>query len=155
MTSVKVPPRSIQNCQPASASDDVRAAVERAAGAPTVEKILALPVVRVVPAVRQPGRDEIARQCLAEEFRKLSAKRGQAREIAEAVEDVAHVEDEGLTWRLKKAAESVDRAGRGDTEDRAQYDTGDNGARMLRDERDAFEDLLGSIDFEKKPSRPM
>ena len=68
------------------------------------------------------------------------------------MEDVTGIADEGLTWRLRKAAESVDRAGRGDNEDRAEYDTGANGARMRRDERTALDNLLGSINFAKRRS---
>ena len=120
-----------------------------------LDRLLALPHVAVVPAVRADADPEAVRLCLAEELAKLSARRGHAREIEDAVDDLAGVVDEGLTWRLRKAAESLDRAGRGDNEDRAEYDTGENGARMRRDERSALDALLDTIDFEKRKRRPM
>lgn len=129
---------------------DLEAAAGEALGADTVAGLMARPHVAVVPAVRRAGDLDNARLCLAEELAKLSARRGHARELSEAIEDVTGVVDEGLTWRLRKAAESLDRAGRGDNEDRAEYDMGKNGARMRRDERSALHNLLGSIDFAKR-----
>ena len=120
----------------------------------TMDRLLKLPHVSVIPAARSDATDEVVRMCLAEELAKLSARRGHARELEDAMDDLAGVVDEGLTWRLRKAAESLDRAGRGDDEDRAEYDTGDNGARMRRDERDALDSLLGQITFEKGSRRP-
>lgn len=119
-------------------------------GGDALRALMEQPHVGVVPAVRRAGDLDTARLCLAEELAKLSARRGHAREIEEAIEDLAGRVDEGLTWRLRKAAESLDRAGRGDNEDRAEYDTGQNGARMRRDERSALANLLGSIDFAKR-----
>ena len=69
--------------------------------------------------------------------------------LTEATEDLAGVADEGVTWRLGQAALALDRAGRGNNEDKAEYDTGANGAKMKRDERDAFERLLDQINFGK------
>ncbi|MBM1221163.1 DNA primase [Ponticoccus sp. SC2-23] len=135
-----------------SGAGELEAAVEDELGAEMVARLFAQPHIAVVPAVRRTGDASNARLCLAEELAKLSARRGHAREIEDAIEDVAGVVDEGLTWRLRKAAESVDRAGRGDNEDRAEYDTGDNGARMRRDERNALDNLLGSINFAKRGS---
>ena len=43
----------------------------------------------------------------------------------------------------------MDRAARGDDEDKAEYETGPNGAKMKKDERSAFDELLGQIDFGK------
>jgi DNA primase len=97
---------------------------------------------------------DVARMCLAEELAKLNARRGHARELEEAMEDLAGMPDEGLTWRLQQSALAVDRAGRGDNEDRTEYETGQNGARMRRDERSAFDDILGTIDFAKGGRSP-
>jgi DNA primase len=87
--------------------------------------------------------------CLAEELAKLDARRGHARELAEAVEDLSGLSDEGLTWRLSRAAEALDKAGRGDGEDTTEYEYGTNGAPMRRDERSEFDALLGTIAFGK------
>ena len=120
----------------------------------SLEKLLGQNHVAISPAVRRAGDTEIARLCLAEEFAKLIARRGHAREIEDAVEDLSGVADEGLTWRLAQASAALDKAGRGDNEDKAEYAVGENGARMKKDERSAFDQLLGQINFAKGASRP-
>lgn len=76
-----------------------------------VDALLGFGHVRIAPPVR--GADEaFARTCLQEEFAKLLTRRGAAAELRDAVEDLAHLPDEGLTWRLKQAAESRNRAER-------------------------------------------
>lgn len=74
-------------------------------------------------------------------------------EIAEAVEDMSGLADEGVTWRLSEAARAADQATRTGQEDRAEYDVGDNGARMSRDERSAFDALLDQIKYQKPKGR--
>lgn len=128
---------------------DLRAALSAEIGPEPLENLFAERHVSIAPAIRQPGRPDVARMCLAEELAKLNARRGHARELEEAMEDLAGMPDEGLTWRLQQSALAVDRAGRGDNEDRTEYETGQNGARMRRDERSAFDDILGTIDFAK------
>ena len=93
------------------------------------------------------------RSKLAEELAKLSARRGQAREIADAVEDLSGVADEGVTWRLAQASAAFDKAARGANEDRVAYAIGKNGARMKKDEQSAFEKLVNQIDFAKGRGR--
>jgi len=110
--------------------------------------------VAISPGVRRAGEVDVARMVLAEECAKLAARRGHAREIADAVEDLDGIVDEGLTWRLSQAAAALDKAGRGDSEDRAEYEVGQNGARIQKDERSKFEDLLDQINFAKGPPRP-
>ncbi len=128
---------------------DLRDALERRLGTEALETLFMQRHVAISPAVRRPGDTDLARMCLAEELAKLNARRGHARELAEAVEDLAGLPDEGLTWRLSRAAEAVDRAGRGDGEDRTEYEYGTNGAPMRRDERSEFDALLGTIAFGK------
>lgn len=131
------------------AGGDLREAVSADIGGEVLEKLFAQSHVAISPAVRRAGDAEVARLCLAEELAKLNARRSLPREIAEATEDLAGVADEGVTWRLGQAALALDRAGRGNNEDKAEYDTGSNGAKMKRDERDAFERLLDQINFGK------
>jgi DNA primase len=131
------------------AGGDLREAVSADIGGEVLEKLFAQSHVAISPAVRRAGDAEVARLCLAEELAKLNARRSLPREIAEATEDLAGVADEGVTWRLGQAALALDRAGRGNNEDKAEYDTGANGAKMKRDERDAFERLLDQINFGK------
>ncbi|WP_457647461.1 DNA primase [Profundibacter sp.] len=126
-------------------ADDLRSRIETEAGA-ALASVLAPRHVRITPAVRTPGDAEIAAMCVAEELAKLAAKRGALREIEEAVEDIGGVVDEGLTWRLKQAAEARDKAVRSETEDKAMFDTAPSGAQMDRGERDAFARLMQEIE---------
>ncbi|MCH8465409.1 MAG: DNA primase [Roseinatronobacter sp.] len=68
-------------------------------------RILALTHIRIAPPVRHTEDHDLARRCLEEEFAKLFARRGMARELREATEDMGELADEGLTWRLRQAAE--------------------------------------------------
>ena len=77
-----------------------------------VEKLMSLAHVRIAPPVRNTGDAEFAVMCLAEEFARLEARRGAEAEIEEAMEDLTGLADEGLTWRLSRAAEARHRAER-------------------------------------------
>ncbi len=126
--------------------EDVRHAIAAELGQQPLEKLFAQRHVAITPAVRRAGDDELARMSLAEELAKLNARRGHARELREAMEDLQGVADEGLTWRLGQAARALEGGGAGeDKEDKAEYEVGANGARMKRDEREAFSSLLRQI----------
>lgn len=129
----------------AGAGQGLRAAVEAAVGAEALERLHAPGHVRLAPALRRPGDVETARLCLAEDFARLAALRGARAEVAEAMDDLEGLADEGLTWRLRQAAEAAARAGRSETEDRTEYDVADNGLRLSRAERGAFDALLARI----------
>ena len=135
-------------------ADDLIGALRAEIGDAPLEKLLTQSHVAISPAVRRAGDAELARLCLAEEFAKLNARQGHAREIEDAVEDLSGIADEGLTWRLAQASAALDKAGRGDNEDRAEYETGENGARMKKDERSAFDQLIDQINFAKGGQRP-
>ncbi|MCX7643991.1 MAG: DNA primase [Rhodobacteraceae bacterium] len=129
----------------AGAGSGLRAAVEAEVGTAALERLHAPGHVRLAPALRRPGDADTARLCLAEDFARLAALRGIRREVAEAMDDLAGLADEGLTWRLRQAAEAAARAGRSQTEDRIEYDVADNGLRLSRAERGAFGELLARI----------
>ncbi|KQB97378.1 DNA primase [Loktanella sp. 1ANDIMAR09] len=135
-------------------AEDLRLCIVQEMGEMPLEKLFAQNHVAISPAVRRGGDTEIARLCLAEEFAKLAARRGHAREIEDAVEDLGGVADEGLTWRLAQATKAVDQAGRGDNEDKAEYAIGANGARMKKEEKSAFAQLIEQISFAKGRDRP-
>lgn len=118
-------------------------------GSDTLEKLMSQSHVAITPAVRRAGDTEIAAACVAEELDKLGAKRGHAREIADAVEDLSGIADEGVTWRLSQAANSINGTGRGAQEDKTEFETGENGAKMKKDERSKFDALLDQIGFGK------
>ncbi len=91
-------------------------------------RILGLGHVRIAPPVRQRDDRELAQRCLAEEFAKLLTRRGAALELREAAEDVGHISDEGLTWRLRQATESRNHAERSRLSDSA--DLGEDRAAL-------------------------
>ncbi len=119
-------------------------------GREPLDRLMAQPHVRICPPVRRPGDLDRAQMTLAEELAKLEAARGLEAERREAEEEFIHVEDETLTWRLAQATEAHDRAARSQQEDRAEYDMGENGAPINRDERSALDALMQTIRFEKK-----
>lgn len=116
-------------------------------GAGVLETLTAHRHVAISPSVRKPGDIDLAQQTLAEEFAKLDAHRGLSEEIEEAEEDMAGLADEAVTWRLREAAETRNRAMRSGQEDSTEYVIGKNGARIDRDERSAFDSLLKQIGF--------
>jgi DNA primase len=118
-------------------------------GLDTLEKLMSQSHVAITPAVRRAGDTEIAAACVAEELDKLGAKRRHAREIADAVEDLSGIADEGVTWRLSQAANAINGTGRGAQEDKTEFETGENGAKMKKDERSKFDALLDQIGFGK------
>lgn len=115
-----------------------------------LENLMTLRHVAITPCLRRPSDTESARQTLADSFAKLEAVRGLDAELAEAEEDLTGLADEALTWRLKQAAEARNRAVRSENEDKANFDVGENGARLDREERDAFGALLDRIGFTQK-----
>ena len=119
-----------------------REEIERSVPPEALEKLFQPRHVRIVPSVANPGDTDAARQCVAEELAKLAARRGAAREIEDAVEDIAALADEAVTWRLSQAAEAREQAGRGLAEDKAQYDLAPNGVRIDRAERGALDAIL-------------
>jgi DNA primase len=127
------------------ATGDLREAISADIGGDVLEKLFGQSLVAISPAVRRAGDAEVARMCLAEELAKLNARRSLSREIAEATEDLAGDADEGVTWRLKQAALANELAGRGNNEDKVEYDTGPNGAKMNRNERVALKRLVDQI----------
>lgn len=131
-------------------ADGLYDAVAEKIGTGALEKLFAQNHLSVVPSIHTPGDQELAQLCLAQELAKLKASRGAEREIEEAARDLDGQADEGLTWRLSQAAESRSKAERSETQDRATYDMADNGVRLNRSERDAWEKILQSIEYGKK-----
>ncbi|MEL6781535.1 MAG: DNA primase [Pseudomonadota bacterium] len=117
-------------------------AIRAAAGAAALEKLFAPRHVQISPSVRNDRDADLAAQCVAEELAKLAARRGAAREIEDAMRDLDDLADEGLTWRLSQAAEAVARAGRGQAEDKTEYEVAPNGVRISRDEKGALDALI-------------
>ena len=132
------------------APQDLKTHITENLGLQALENLMALRHVAIIPCLRRPSDFDAARQTLAEEFAKLEAMRGLDAELAEAKEDLTGLADEALTWRLKQAAEARNRAVRSENEDKANFDVGENGARLDREELDAFGALLDRIGFSQK-----
>ncbi len=134
-------------------TENLRQEIEEVIGAAPLEKLMASAHVRITPCLRVPHDLEMARMTVAEELAKLGSERGLRSELEEAeqVMDV-HV-DETVLWRLGQAATARNNAAKSDNEDRAQYDLGDNGARINRDEKQDFEKLLSKISYAKTQKR--
>ena len=129
--------------------EKLREAIDAELGHRPLEKLHGLRHVAITPCIRHPGNRELAQMTVAEELAKLETHRGLVAEVAEAAEDMGGEADEAVTWRLSQAAEARNRAMRSQQEDRAEYDVGDNGARINREERDALDALLDQISFSK------
>ncbi|UUV07157.1 DNA primase [Ruegeria sp. YS9] len=130
--------------------DNLKDHIIASMGPDALENLLTLRHVAVIPCVSKPGDVEKAEMTLAEELAKIKALRGLDAEIAEAAEELSDLPDEALTYRLAQAAEERNRASRSQNEDRAVFDIADNGARINRDEKDAFAAIMSGIKFERK-----
>ncbi|MGV6805134.1 MAG: DNA primase [Ruegeria sp.] len=119
-------------------------------GPTPLENLLGLGHVAVIPCVHRPGDVEKAQMTLAEELAKIKALQGLDAEIAEAEEEMSEPAGEALTFRLAQAAEERNRASRSQNEDRTVFDIADNGARINRDEKDAFQAIMSGIKFDRK-----
>jgi DNA primase len=118
-------------------------------GEEALEKLFAPRHVLLAAGVRQAGNPEVAEQCVEDELRKLFRARGARRDIAEAERDIAGLADEGLTWRLRQAAEGQAEALRGRTDDKTEFEVADNGVRLSKDEKAASQAIYAAIDFGK------
>jgi DNA primase len=95
----------LSHMDPATLEDRLRRAAPAA-----LDALMSRPHVLIAPPVRNRNDADLATLCLAEELAKLEARRGARREIEDAVEDLAGMADEGLTWRLSQAAAARHRA---------------------------------------------
>jgi DNA primase len=115
-------------------------------GRAQLETLRAHPHVQISPPLRHPDDADIARKCLAEELAKLDARRAARREIGAAVTDIESMADEGLTWRVSKAAEAVNAAARVRSTDTT--DLGED-RDALRARLDAM--ISGQVWIKKRP----
>ncbi len=134
-------------------SGEARAQIAAEVGAETLELLFRRPHVALVPALRAPGDVTLAEICITEEMAKLEARRGLESEIRETTEAMPGFADDGvrMKWRLSQAAEARTRADRSQMEDRTEYDTGPNGAKLNRDDRSALDRLIRDIGFHPDP----
>ena len=138
-----------------------RAACEAALCAGALETVLARSQMLPAPALRRPGDVGAARALLAGDLAKLAARQGLRHEIEEAADDLeALVGDvgsdaaENTAWRLGQAVETLHRAERFLAEDRAAYETAENGAALDRGERERARAVFEGIDFARGGRAP-
>ena len=131
--------------QTVAPAEKMLGAIEAAFGSSELQGFLAQSHVAVVPCIQRSDDLDLTRLTLREEFAKLDARLGLAAEIEEAAEDIASLSDETLTWRLKEAASAQESATLSVHKDTVEYDLAENGARINRDERRAFEALMTQI----------
>jgi len=97
----------------------------------TLESVFTLAHVRIAPPVRPDAPADLARTCLSDALARLDAERGVAAEVAEAIQDMEGLVDEGLTWRLQQAAEARHRSVKSRLED--STDLGEDRERLSAD----------------------
>jgi DNA primase len=130
-------------------ADDIAVEIGGQLGVEALEKLKQQRHIAIVPCIRQPGEPEKVALTVAGELAKLNTARGLNAEIAEAVEDLGGLADEGLTWRLTEAVKAAEKAQRSGQEDREEYEVGENGARISRNEKNALDSLLEAIKTQK------
>ena len=136
-----------------AAPEELAREAETVLGQETLETLVSARHLSVVPCLRKPGDEDMARLTIAEELAKLAAEAGWKAELTEAEQDLDALADEALTWRLAQAARARANAGRSEDGEDVDYDVGPNGAHIDREEREALESLLSRIRFDKtKPS---
>jgi len=117
-------------------------------GGATLEELLVRPHIAPAPLLKPGAEPDYVANCIAGDFAILAARRAARREIAEAMSDLEHLPDEGLTWRLGQAAAAVDRAGKSRMEDAT--DLGEDRASLSNH----LQSLIDSqIWVKKRPNR--
>ncbi len=119
------------------------AAADLDAGA--LNRLAALPHVRLARGARPGDPLDDARACLTEAFARLDAARAMTAEIREAEVDIAGAADEVLTRRLARAAQRRSEADRGPSEDSVESVRADNGLDLSRAEKAAMDDLRAKL----------
>ncbi|MEM6576929.1 MAG: DNA primase [Pseudomonadota bacterium] len=139
---------ALLTCSPAT-QDSLEAELKRILGSEMVEKLVSMPHLRLIPAIRRPGDKDIARLTLKDTIARLEADRAATAEIEDAADDLAGLPDEAVTWRLSEAAKARNTAFTGPVDDKTEFERGANGAPVNREERDRFDALLDQIGLSK------
>jgi DNA primase len=124
-------------------------AAEQVFGGEWLDVLLRLPHVQIAPSVRHCNDVELVISCLQQEFAQMFATAAHGREVAEAVQDLSDLDDEGLTWRLSESAKHVQRTTQGSQEDKTEYKTAANGLKVKLEEQKTLDSLLEQIKFSK------
>ena len=105
------------------------------------------PQLRIAPALQPRADADFAATCVEEALAHLQADRAHRAELAEAEEDMSHLVNEGLTWRVSKATEARQTAARGPQDQKGEAIVAPNGVELDREELDRARRLHAQIDF--------
>ena len=119
----------------------------RADSPAALDRLMANPHVQISPALQPHADEEFAGACVEEALARLQADRAHRAELAEAQHDVEGLVDEGLTWRVGRAAEARVSAARGPQEQKTEAILAPNGVELDREELDRARRLREQIDF--------
>ncbi|MFN6978134.1 MAG: toprim domain-containing protein, partial [Gemmobacter sp.] len=97
---------------PAAAWADARPRVAEA-----LDRMSRHPHVRTAPCVRSTAAEALAARCVEDDLERLAAGRAAYAEVEYAETEITGMADEGITWRLARAAEARNRAARTPLED--------------------------------------
>lgn len=125
-------------------------ATMRTAAPGPLDRLMDHPHVRISPALKSGADDAFAALCIEEALARLEADRAHRLEMSEAELDMDGFVDEGLTWRISKAAEERDRARHGPAEEATETFLAANGVSLDRSEVRRARELLDSIDYTRK-----
>ncbi len=116
----------------ALAADPVAAwAAARPALAEALDRIARHPHVRAAPCVGRSATEALAAQCVADDLERLAAGRAAWAEVEYAQAELQGMADEGVTWRLARAAEARHRAERTPLEDAPAEDPAAGGEGLI------------------------
>jgi len=121
----------------------------RNAAPAALDALFARPHVQMAAPVRNADDTDAAELGLAEELAKLEAQRGARREIAEAMEDIEGLADEGLTWRISQANEARFMASSGPKGKAVEAVVAPNGVAMDKEELEQSRRLYDNINFSR------
>jgi DNA primase len=133
--------------------DAVEGEIQMQMGPDALENLLSQRHVAITPCIRMPGNTELTEMTVAEEMAKLETDRRLRNGIEEYVEDLQGFADESSTWATAEAVKAADQARRSGQEDTTEYDLGENGAQISRDERSALDALMETIRYAKPKGR--
>ena len=97
---------------PISEDEDFELMLTEQLGTKIISNIFNLKYLKIAPALQSNSSDQKIRQTIISELTKIKARQGVEREVQEALEDLQGDPDEGLTWRVSKAAEANNAANR-------------------------------------------
>ncbi|MEM6374731.1 MAG: DNA primase [Pseudomonadota bacterium] len=143
---------ALLECDPAC-DDGLVGQLSTKLGGAVVEKLLSMPHLSTIPAIRKPDDTDVARLTLQDTVARLETVRASASEIEDAIDDLSGSADEVVTWRLSQAAKAKNTAFVGSMNDTTEYDEAPNGAQVNREERDRLDALLDQIGLAKRTEK--